>query len=461
VRGDHGLVIRWPDLHGKPGELVITGTSCMSTHRHSCAASARWPAVDTRERSGRSYATWPSSTHANYPNGRPWAGWDGSKRTPAPWPTCCRHRPACWQRLITHRCASSPSVKVRRQHRCIRVAASKAGTPRCSRCAVKTRSCCSPCWWGSAPRYSGSPNSRAAVFATTATAPTARRRRPRSPPQSSIWGNGADPTEAPDRAFVQKWNATGNAFEALLSAHNDGLLVLDEIHTCDTKDFGAVIYNMSGGKGRQALDRERQLRRSRRWQDPRETARELHTRGFLVTRENGHLTENVRSAPAGNACMWSVHLSWNSTLNRRGQATGLGTNGATGAERRLPPRMAHDHLCRTSGARRNCQRGDAAIRRHPRPKCPVAPRESCNARLATARQVDRLRTREGVATGNHMTDELRRVYEHAGALDRYFEGQTPVPLSHHRAKGRYAAVALPAVLEGSRQRDNERLNDQL
>lgn len=82
---------------------------------------------------------------------------------------------------------------------------------------------------------------------------------------ASVWGNGADPAEAPDRAFVQKWNSTANAFEALLSAHNDGLLVLDEIHTCDAKDFGAVIYNMAGGKGRQALDRDRQLRRNRKW----------------------------------------------------------------------------------------------------------------------------------------------------------------------------------------------------
>lgn len=82
---------------------------------------------------------------------------------------------------------------------------------------------------------------------------------------ATVWGNGADPAEAPDRAFVQKWNSTANAFEALLSAHNDGLLVLDEIHTCDAKDFGAVIYNMAGGKGRQALDRERQLRRGRKW----------------------------------------------------------------------------------------------------------------------------------------------------------------------------------------------------
>ena len=82
---------------------------------------------------------------------------------------------------------------------------------------------------------------------------------------ASVWGNGADPAEAPDRALVQKWNATANAFEALLCANNDGLLVLDEIHTCSAKDFGAVIYNMAGGKGKQALTRERQLRATRKW----------------------------------------------------------------------------------------------------------------------------------------------------------------------------------------------------
>lgn len=82
---------------------------------------------------------------------------------------------------------------------------------------------------------------------------------------ASVWGNGADPAEAPDRAFVQKWNASANAFEALLCAHNDGLLVLDEIHTCDAKDFGSVIYNMASGRGKQALSRERELRPTRKW----------------------------------------------------------------------------------------------------------------------------------------------------------------------------------------------------
>lgn len=82
---------------------------------------------------------------------------------------------------------------------------------------------------------------------------------------ASVWGNGADPAESPDRALIQKWNSTGNAFEALLSAHNDGLLVLDEIHTCGAKDFGGVIYNMASGRGKQAMTRERQLRQARQW----------------------------------------------------------------------------------------------------------------------------------------------------------------------------------------------------
>jgi hypothetical protein len=46
---------------------------------------------------------------------------------------------------------------------------------------------------------------------------------------ASVWGCGADPAEAPGKAYIQKWNATGNALEALAADHSDGLLVLDEI----------------------------------------------------------------------------------------------------------------------------------------------------------------------------------------------------------------------------------------
>lgn len=81
---------------------------------------------------------------------------------------------------------------------------------------------------------------------------------------ASVFGCGADPSDH-GLSYVQKWNATVNAFEALLAAHNDGLLVLDEIHTCDAKDFGSVIYNLAGGRGKSRLDKNAGLRQQRTW----------------------------------------------------------------------------------------------------------------------------------------------------------------------------------------------------
>jgi len=82
---------------------------------------------------------------------------------------------------------------------------------------------------------------------------------------ASVFGCGADPADAPDQSYIQRWNTTGNALEALLAAHNDSLLVLDEIHTCDTRDFGRLIYNMAGGKGKAAMDKNRNLKQQRSW----------------------------------------------------------------------------------------------------------------------------------------------------------------------------------------------------
>lgn len=82
---------------------------------------------------------------------------------------------------------------------------------------------------------------------------------------ASVWGYGADPSDSPDQAYIQRWSATSNGLEGLLAGHNDSLLVLDEIHTCDTKDFGKVVYNLAGGKGKVAMDKNRNLRPSRTW----------------------------------------------------------------------------------------------------------------------------------------------------------------------------------------------------
>jgi uncharacterized protein (DUF927 family) len=82
---------------------------------------------------------------------------------------------------------------------------------------------------------------------------------------ASVWGNGADPAEAPGASFIRKWNSTANAVEALAAAHNDGLLALDEIGEADLRDFGRMVYQLAGGQGKARLNRDAQLRQPRTW----------------------------------------------------------------------------------------------------------------------------------------------------------------------------------------------------
>ncbi len=82
---------------------------------------------------------------------------------------------------------------------------------------------------------------------------------------ASVWGCGSDPSDDPDKSYVRKWNSTANALEALAAAHSDGLLILDEIGTCAAKDVGGAIYNFSGGRGKEALDAGRKLKKARTW----------------------------------------------------------------------------------------------------------------------------------------------------------------------------------------------------
>ena len=82
---------------------------------------------------------------------------------------------------------------------------------------------------------------------------------------ASVFGCGADPSDAAEHAYIQKWNATGNGLQALAAAHNDGLLVLDEIHTCDSKDFGAVIYNLASGIEKTRLTKDSGMKERRTW----------------------------------------------------------------------------------------------------------------------------------------------------------------------------------------------------
>ena len=81
---------------------------------------------------------------------------------------------------------------------------------------------------------------------------------------ASVWGCGADPAVSGD-SYIGRWNTTGNALEAVAAAHNDGLLALDEMGTCDAKNFGKVIYDLLGGKGKSRLDKNSRLQAQREW----------------------------------------------------------------------------------------------------------------------------------------------------------------------------------------------------
>ncbi|HEY9868677.1 MAG TPA: DUF927 domain-containing protein [Candidatus Obscuribacterales bacterium] len=82
---------------------------------------------------------------------------------------------------------------------------------------------------------------------------------------ASIWGCGADPSDAPDLAFVRRWNSTPNGLEGVCAAHNDLVLVLDELGTCAARDFGKAVYDIFGGQGKNAMDASRNLKKQRTW----------------------------------------------------------------------------------------------------------------------------------------------------------------------------------------------------
>ena len=98
---------------------------------------------------------------------------------------------------------------------------------------------------------------------------------------ASVWGCGADPAEAPAAAFVRKWNATKNATEGLAAAHNDGLLILDEISEADARDFGKAVYMLAGGVGKARMADTANLRASRTWQVFLLSTGEISSRALL------------------------------------------------------------------------------------------------------------------------------------------------------------------------------------
>jgi uncharacterized protein (DUF927 family) len=77
-------------------------------------------------------------------------------------------------------------------------------------------------------------------------------------------GNGPDPA-ASHETYIRKWNTTGNDLEATAAAHNDCILILDELSTCSAQDIAKIVYDLFGGQGKARMGKDASLLYRRSW----------------------------------------------------------------------------------------------------------------------------------------------------------------------------------------------------
>ena len=98
---------------------------------------------------------------------------------------------------------------------------------------------------------------------------------------ASVFGNGADPAHSGKSSMARRWNTTANEAEGLAATHNDNLLVLDELGTCTARDYSALVYMLTGGQGKAAMDANRNLKPMRAWRVLILSSGEISTRAKI------------------------------------------------------------------------------------------------------------------------------------------------------------------------------------
>lgn len=75
----------------------------------------------------------------------------------------------------------------------------------------------------------------------------------------SVWGGGGQ------NGFLHTWRATANGLEYLAEAHNDSLLLLDEIGQGDSKQMGDISYMLANGEGKVRARKDGGTQRKPEW----------------------------------------------------------------------------------------------------------------------------------------------------------------------------------------------------
>ncbi|MCY4046114.1 MAG: DUF927 domain-containing protein [Cellvibrionales bacterium] len=99
---------------------------------------------------------------------------------------------------------------------------------------------------------------------------------------ASVWGN-AD--------YVKRWRATSNGLEGIAVAHNDLLLVLDELSQLDPKYAGEIAYMLANGQGKQRAKKSGLSKKPFKW-------RNLLLSSGEITLDN-HIQQSGKNSKAG------------------------------------------------------------------------------------------------------------------------------------------------------------------
>ena len=91
---------------------------------------------------------------------------------------------------------------------------------------------------------------------------------------ASIWG--------PPKVFGRTWKTTVAGLELVAAAHNEVVVILDELNQCgDPEKAGEVIYMLTGGQGKSRSNRQIELRSLKTWAVPYLSTGEYSTRDYI------------------------------------------------------------------------------------------------------------------------------------------------------------------------------------
>jgi putative DNA primase/helicase len=107
----------------------------------------------------------------------------------------------------------------------------------------------------------------------------------------SVWGGGNS-----DLGFAQSWRATANAMESVAVAHNDGLLVLDEMGQSSSDEIGPTAYMLASGQAKARSSADGSLRSRSEW------------RTAFVSNGEISLEDHMRSGRGGSRVMAGMEL---------------------------------------------------------------------------------------------------------------------------------------------------------